>query len=139
MIKPIKPLKVLKVIKRANAKEDTNIDMNDQDHTDKGSAKQWMSEQDGKGTMNQAILDKMIEEEKANGLHGVENKKLPRLELPGADHKAKSHKEITIQEEDLTTCQQSWHGSRDEYDDYEQWETMEEDNDEMEWAEEADF
>ena len=137
-----KPLKVIKVIKRAQCSEDSGDDQQEPDGWGEESIQHELNKQGGKGKMNQAVLDKMIKDEKIKKL----NEKGKGAPLNPAKEKAGkstfSGEEWTSQEENQSICHQGWGVRQEEYYNDEQWEMMEEENaenEEMEWEDPEDF
>ena len=142
MGKPKKPLKVIKVIKRIQKEDEETDGTSGYAPWVKGSVQKKEIKNEGKGKMNQAILDKLIKEDIANRCHENEKEELP---IPtatqlGATSSAAWEMGLTFDEESPQEWGQTWGDHIEQYEDEEQWETMMDDeNAEMEWEDAQEF
>ena len=137
-----KPLKVIKVIKRVQKDEDKADEGKEHDPREKGGAKSAVATQEGKGKLNQAILDKMIKEEKVQRLQGKEKSKPYNMTQQEDEEEATHSGEPNPWEADPLMSYESWNEYQEKDYEDEQWEMMveaNEENNEMEWEDCVDF
>ena len=142
MGKPKKPLKVIRVIKRIQNDDEETDEASGYAPWVKGCAQKQEATTEGKGKMNQAILDKLIKEDIVNRLHENDKEEfpIPTTTQTGATTSAAWDMGLTLNEESPQEWGQTWCGHTEQYEDEEHWETMMEvENDEMEWEDAQEF
>ena len=138
-----KPLKVLKVIKRVHSDADETEEASGNATRVKGYAQKMEAKPEGKGKMNQAILDKLINEDKVNRFYDVSQEE--ELTIPIEDHfegdiDMAGEEGLILNEEEPQTWYHTWSGDQEQFGDEEQWETMtDEENDEMQWEDAQEY
>ena len=138
-----KPLKVLKVIKRIQKDADETEEVSRHATRVKGYAQKMEAKPEGKGKMNQAILDKMINEEKVKRFYDMNQEEelpIPTTAQSEGDIDMAGEVGLILNEEDPQTWYHTWSGDQEQLGDEEQWETMmDEENDEMQWEDAQEY